>query len=192
VNTPLVIDLFPLQVRVRRRPRMSFLRCVALRSRKNYTRQIGPHTCMYRPYIQLAQHVYVRTSLTDLQVVLRCRANSEKRAESLSSRGSGTFRSPLLFPGLRWFAYRVRRGAGAKLMYVTTGVAFRHQGSGIQFICFVLIQRFKTFSSDRSALNSCTYVIAHEIITNNESNYAQRFVNSENISVLNVSCPLDI
>ena len=79
------------------------LRCVALRSRKNYTRQIGPHTCMYthRPYIQLAQHVYVRTSLTDLQVVLRCRANSEKRAESLSSRGSGTFRSPLLFPGLR-------------------------------------------------------------------------------------------
>jgi len=77
-------------------------------------------------------------------------------------------------------------------MYVTTGVAFRHQGSGIQFICFVLIQRFKTFSSDQSALNSCTYVIAHEIITNNESNYAQRFVNSENISVLNVSCPLDI
>ena len=39
--------------------------------------------------------------------------------------GSGTFRIPLLYSGLRLFVYLVRRGAArwAELMYVSTGIA---------------------------------------------------------------------
>jgi len=44
----------------------------------------------------------------------------------------------------------------------------------------------------QSLLFKEVYAVAHEIITNNESNYAQRFVNRQNISLLNDSCPPDI